>query len=166
MQVTFKGQAIDVQGKPLQVGDRIPEVELKNGQGELVNLTNLLAGKVTILSVVPNILTRTCELQTKRFDEESQNQAFQFYTVSRNSVDEFNQWNRDNGLEVATLSDTSHDFGDKFGIQITLGDAELLTRAVYIVDSDLTIKYVDYVAEVSEEPDYDKALQGAKDLQA
>lgn len=164
MQVTFKGSPIEVKGTQLQVGDTMPNVELENGQGERVQLHDILSGKVTILSIIPNVLTRTCELQTKRFDKETEEKGYQFLTLSRNTVEEFNQWNQDNGLSVSTLSDVHSDFGKEAGIEIELGDNSLLTRTVYVVKPDLTIDYVEYVSEVADEPNYGPALEAAAKL--
>lgn len=164
MQVTIKGEPLEVQGTPLQVGDSITNVSLKTMDGQEVNLKDIVADKVTILSVVPNILTRTCEIQTKRFAEETQDKGYQFYTVSRNTPEEFDEWSYENDVQVQTLSDFQRTFGKEFGIEIDLGGNLLLTRSVYVIDKQGKIAYVDYVKEVSEEPNYDGALTKADEL--
>jgi thiol peroxidase len=40
----------------------------------------------------------------------------------------------------------------------------LLTRAVFVIDRNNQIRYVEYVPEVTNHPDYDKALQAVKQL--
>ena len=37
-----------------------------------------------------------------------------------------------------------------------------MTRAVFVVGADDKVKYVQYVKEVTDHPDYDKALNAAK----
>lgn len=164
MQVTFKGKPLEIQGNPVQVGEQIPDVQMKNGQGELVSLHDMLKGKVTVLSVVPDVLTRTCELQTKHFQDATKDKGYQFITASRNTVDEFNQWNRDNQLNVASLSDTLQEFGQAMGIEIDLGGKTVLTRSVFVVDPDLHIVYAQYVPEIAEEPDYEPVLTVADQI--
>lgn len=163
MQVKFDGTPLEVKGTQPSVGDKAPNAHLVNGKGETVALNDLF-GKVTILSVVPNVLTRTCELQTKRFDEVTADKDIQYVTIGRNTVEEFNQWNADNELNVDTLTDTTGEFGKAYGLDIVLDGSDLLTRAVFVVDTDATIKYIKIVDEVVNEPNYDAALEVAEKL--
>ena len=54
--------------------------------------------------------------------------------------------------------DTS--FGEAYGALIK--ELRLLTRAVFVVDADNIIRHVEYVMEISGEPDYDTALNAAR----
>ena len=61
------------------------------------------------------------------------------------------------------LSDyAERDFGKKFGTLIK--ELKLLTRAVFVLDKDNIVKYVQYVPEITNEPDYEAALNEAKSL--
>lgn len=163
MQVKFDGNPLEVQGVQPKVGEKAPNAKLVNAKGETVELADFL-GKVTIISVIPNVLTRTCELQTKRFDEVTSDKDIQYVTVGRNTVEEFNQWNSDNELNVTTLTDAEGEFGKAYGLDIDLDGNALLTRAVFVVDSEGTIQYVEIVDEVVNEPDYKPALEVAEKL--
>ncbi|MRI85446.1 redoxin domain-containing protein [Aerococcaceae bacterium WS4759] len=163
MQVKFDGNPLEVQGVQPKVGEKAPNAKLVNAKGETVDLADFL-GKVTIISVIPNVLTRTCELQTKRFDEVTSDKDIQYVTVGRNTVEEFNQWNSDNELNVTTLTDAEGEFGKAYGLDIDLDGNALLTRAVFVVDSEGTIQYVEIVDEVVNEPDYKPALEVAEKL--
>lgn len=163
MQVKFDGNPLEVQGVQPKVGEKAPNAKLVNAKGETVELADFL-GKVTIISVIPNVLTRTCELQTKRFDEVTSDKDIQYVTVGRNTVEEFNQWNLDNELNVTTLTDAEGEFGKAYGLDIDLDGNALLTRAVFVVDSEGTIQYVEIVDEVVNEPDYKPALEVAEKL--
>ena len=163
MQVKFDGSPLEVKGTQPVVGEKAPNATLVNGQGDSVELADLF-GKVTILSVIPNVLTRTCELQTKRFDKETSDKDIQYITVGRNTVDEFNQWNTDNELAVATLTDSKGEFGKAYGLDIELDGNELLARAVFVIDSEGTLQYIEIVDEVVNEPNYELALEAAKKL--
>lgn len=44
-------------------------------------------------------------------------------------------------------------------------EVRLLARGILVLDRDNTIKYVEYVPEITTHPDYDKALEAAKALQ-
>ena len=163
MQVKFDGNPLEVQGVQPKVGEEAPNAKLVNAKGETVELADFL-GKVTIISVIPNVLTRTCELQTKRFDEVTSDKDIQYVTVGRITVEEFNQWNSDNELNVTTLTDAEGEFGKAYGLDIDLDGNALLTRAVFVVDSEGTIQYVEIVDEVVNEPDYKPALEVAEKL--
>ena len=166
MQVTFKGKTIEVPGNQLNVGDKIPNVTMTQADGKEVLLMDLISGKTTILSIVPDVLTRTCELQTKMFADQTKDKGYQFITVSRNTPAEFNQWNEEMELDVQTLSDLNHEFGEQFALNIdfTGNGNELLTRSVFVINQDGLIEYVEYVDEVTEEPSYKPALEVADKL--
>lgn len=163
MQVKFDGNPIEVKGTQAKVGDKAPNATLKNAKGEAVEL-NSFFDKVTIVSVIPNVLTRTCELQTQRFDKVTSEKDYQYVTVGRNTVDEFNQWNKENDLSVTTLTDDKGEFGRAYGLDIELDGNALLTRAVFVIDADGIIQYSEIVDEVVNEPNYDAALEAADKL--
>ena len=117
---------------------------------------------MTILSVVPNILTRTCELQTKRLSDETKSGDIQYLTVSRNTPQEFNTWNQENELDVDTLTDEAGEFGRVYGLDINLDGNDLLARTVYVIDQNGVIQYREIVEELTEEPTYKQPLQVAK----
>ena len=61
------------------------------------------------------------------------------------------------------LSDyQTHDFGVEYGFEIE--GLALLARGIVVIDKDNTIRYVEYVKEVTTEPDYDAAIAAAKAL--
>ena len=164
MQLTFKGKPIELNGTQLNVGDKLPNMNLTNAQGETVEIKDIIENQTTILSIVPDVLTRTCELQTKMFADQTKDKGYQFITVSRNTPQQFNQWNEDMELDVQTLSDLDHEFGDKMGIALKLGDNEVLARSVFVINKEGIIEYVEYVEEITEEPSYKSALEVADKL--
>ena len=162
MEIKVNGEPLVIERKQVEVGDLAPSATLVNRKGETVQLKDLLADKVTILSVVPNILTRTCELQTKRLSDETKSSDIQYLTVSRNTPQEFNTWNQENELDVDTLTDESGEFGRAYGLDINLDGNDLLARTVYVIDQNGVIQYREIVEELTEEPTYKQPLQVAK----
>ncbi|MGX7098398.1 redoxin family protein [Globicatella sanguinis] len=162
MEIKVNGEPLVIEGKQVEVGDLAPNATLVNRKGEKVQLKDLLADKVTILSVVPNILTRTCELQTKRLSDETKSGDIQYLTVSRNTPQEFNTWNQENELDVDTLTDEAGEFGRAYGLDINLDGNDLLARTVYVIDQNGVIQYREIVEELTEEPTYKQPLQVAK----
>lgn len=164
MQVTFKGEPLEVKGNQPNVGDKAPNATLTARNNDKVELSNFIVDKPVILSVVPDVQTRTCELQTKRFSDELNEQDVLFLTVSRNTVEEFNQWNEENELNLVTLSDDDGEFGKAYGLEIDLGGNERLARSVFLIDTEGTIQYKQIVSEVADEPNYDETLAAIKAL--
>lgn len=164
MQVKFDGNPLEVKGRQTQVGEQAPNATLVNKSGNKVQLHDVIGDNVTIISVIPNVLTRTCELQTKNFADTTQDKGYQYITVSRNTVEEFNNWNQENELDVDTYTDADGEFGKAYGLDIDLDGNALLARAVMVVDKDGKIKYQEIVEEVTEEPNYKDALAMADSL--
>src|SRR5699024_11832861 len=54
------------------------------------------------------------------FSKELAKKDVVYLTVSRNTVDEFNQWNDENDLDLTTLSDTKHEFGKAYGLGVDI----------------------------------------------
>ena len=66
-------------------------------------------------------------------------------------------------LDVITLSDyKDRSFGENYGLYIE--EMGLLARAVFIVDENNNVTYVEYCKDISDEPNYDKALEALKAL--
>jgi thiol peroxidase len=53
-------------------------------------------------------------------------------------------------------------FGSAYGVLIK--ELRLLSRSIFIVDKDDVIKFVEIVPELTNEPDYDKALEVVKKI--
>lgn len=164
MQVTFKGDPLEVKGTQPNVGDKAPDATLTTRQGDEVQLSSFFGPQTVVLSVVPDVQTRTCELQTKSFADKLAEEDVLYLTVSRNTVGEFNEWNEENDLDLTTLSDTSGEFGREYGLGIDMGGDERLARSVFLVDTNGIIQYVQIVEEVADEPNYDETLEAIKDL--
>ena len=99
-------------------------------------------------------------MEVKRFNEEAT--KFGDTTIYVVSVDlPFAQarWCGTNDVDnVITLSDyKDRNFGENYGVYIE--EVGLLARAVFVVDENNKVIYVEYCKEVSDNPDYDKVLE-------
>ena len=65
-----------------------------------------------------------------------------------------------NGINTAiVLSSFRSDFGDAFGVKQVDGPLQgLLARAVVVLDENNQVKHAELVTEITNEPNYDKAL--------
>jgi thiol peroxidase len=105
-------------------------------------------------------------MQTRKFNEAAGNLGDNVVVLTMSMDLPFAQarWCGAAGVDkVTTLSDhRDADFGKAFGALIK--ELRLLARAVFVVDSAGTIQYIQLVKEVTEEPDYNAALEAVKKL--
>lgn len=157
--VTFKGNPLTLIGEELSVGSKAPDFAVLAGDLSEVNL-DTDKGKVRLILSVPSLDTPVCDQETKRFNEKAV--AFPdnvvVYTVSCDLPFAQNRWCGAAGVEnVKTLSDHRDlSFGQAYGTWVK--ELRLLSRAVFVVDADNTIQYVEYVPEIGAHPDYDAAV--------
>lgn len=162
MNIQVEGQNVALVGDPVDVGYEMPHFKLLNKDNEKVKTADLL-GKLTLISVVPDIDTPVCSIQTRNFNKlMAENPDVNFVTVSTNTVDQQTKWCAAEGIEMTMLSDSQESFGYEMRLYIpTMGvDA----RAIYIMDADGVIKYRQIVDELTHEPDYDAAIEALKNL--
>lgn len=63
--------------------------------------------------------------------------------------------------KISTLSDwRTAEFGQNYGALIK--ELHLLTRAVFVVNKNNNVTHVEYVKEVTQEPNYEAALEAAR----
>jgi thioredoxin-dependent peroxiredoxin len=165
-QVKFKGEPKNLVGPTLKAGDMAPDFECLTGL-EIVKLANTPA-KARIFSVVPSLDTGVCAMQTKKFSEKLNElkDKVAFYTVSLDlpfAQKRFCDAEKINNSQ--NLSDVrNHSFGKNYGVLIEGLPLPLLARAIFVVDKSNKITYCEYVAEVTTEPNYDKALAALKTI--
>jgi len=157
MDLEFKGNTITTYGKPLSVGEKFPDFTVLDKDNNEVHLTDLL-DKPLLISTVPNIDTRVCSIQTKRFNEEvGKHSEINFVTISTNTVADQAHWcAAENVQNMKMLSDVNHDFGKKSNLWVT--DLDILARSVWVVDQNQTITYSEIMPVQTDEPDYDQVL--------
>lgn len=166
--VTMRGTPLPVVGPELRVGDRAPDFRLvQRGPEGLREITwDDFEGKNVILSVVPSLDTPVCEKQTVRFNNEviSLPPNVEVLTVSMDLPFAQARFCSDKGVhQVQTASDhRTAEFGQAYGVLIE--PLRLLARAIFVVDTNRQIRYVEYVPEVTDQPDYDRALAAAREL--
>ncbi|MCZ2257975.1 thiol peroxidase [Sporosarcina sp. G11-34] len=163
--VTFHNDPVTLLGKEITVGDKAPNFTVLANDLSEVTLVDS-KGKVRLISVVPSIDTGVCSTQTRKFNEEAAalGDDVQILTVSVDLPFAQGRWCAAEGIEnVQTLSDHRDlSFGEAYGAVIQ--ELRLLTRAVFVIDKDDNVTYVEYVPEVTDHPDYDQAIQAVKEL--
>jgi len=163
--VTFMGNPLTLLGTELKVGDKAPDFSvLDNGLGP-ITLENY-AGKVKVICAVPSLDTPVCDTETRRFNLEAANLKgdVALLTISQDLPFAQGRWCGAAGIDkVITLSDyRDRAFGIAYGVMIK--ELMLLTRAIFVLDAGNTVRYIQIVPEITNEPDYAAVLEAVKAL--
>ena len=159
---TLKGNPLTLLGPELKVGDQAPDFEAVDDGLNPVTLATTGNG-VRIFSVVPSLDTPVCDAQTKRFNEEAGGLPnVTIYTFSMDLPFAQKRWCGAFGVNhVKMVSDHREgSFGKAYGTLIK--ELKIESRAIFLVNKDNTIKYVEYVREVGSHPNYEAALAAAR----
>ena len=162
--VTLKGNAFTLVGPELKRGEQAPDFVTIGSDLSAVALADT-SGKVRIFSVVPSLDTPVCDAQTRRFNEEASRLAgVQIYTISMDLPFAQSRWCAAAGVDKVTMLSDHRDtaFGTAYGTLIK--ELRLNARALFVLDENSVIRYVQYVKEVGEHPDYDAALKVAREI--
>jgi thioredoxin-dependent peroxiredoxin len=164
-QVKFKDSMLALVGPQLKAGDEAPNFACASAALQVVALKDT-AAKARLFSVVPSLDTPVCSQQTKRFEEAigALKDKATVYTVSLDMPVAQNRFcAAENITNVQTLSDLhNQSFGRNYGVLIEGLPIPLLSRAIFVVDKSNKITYCEYVPEVGQHPNYDKALEALK----
>jgi thiol peroxidase len=163
--VTMGGNPVTLLGKEAKVGDKAPDFTVL--KTDLTPFTLKDAGdKIKIISVVPSLDTGVCELQTINFNQAASELGDDvlILTISVDLPFAQKRFCGAKGIDrVITLSDHKDlSFGLNYGF--VMEEHRLLARGIVVLDRDNTVRYVEYVKEVTTHPDYDKALEAVKKL--
>jgi thiol peroxidase len=161
--VTMRGNPMTLVGPEIKAGQKAPAFTAV-GKGLAQVGSDSFKGKVTILSAVPSLDTPVCDTETRRFNQEAANLPgdVQIVTLSMDLPFAQARWCGAAGVDkVSTLSDwQTAEFGQKYGALIK--ELHLLTRAVFVVDKNNNVTHVEYVKEITQEPNYEAALDAAR----
>ncbi|SHD78223.1 putative peroxiredoxin [[Clostridium] ultunense Esp] len=162
--VTMGGNPVTLIGREIKIGDKAPNFTVLKSDLEKYSLKDA-GDSIKIISVVPSLDTGVCELQTTRFNQEAA--EIEDVVILTISVDlPFAQkrfCSAHNIDRVITLSDHRDlSFGMNYGFVIE--ELRLLSRGIVILDKDNIVRYVEYVKEVGEHPNYNRAIEEVKKL--
>ncbi|QQE77661.1 thiol peroxidase [Alicyclobacillus sp. SO9] len=159
----FAGTSVTLIGPEQKPGNKAPDFTVIANDRSPVTLADS-KGKVRIISVVPSLDTGVCDAQTRRFNEEAAKlgEHIVILTISADLPFAQKRWCGAVGVDqVQTLSDhRAMSFGDSYGTHIK--EERLESRAVFVVDSNDVIQYVEYVPSAGQHPNYESALEAAK----
>lgn len=163
--ITFQGNPLTLVGNEIRVGDTAPDFEAIGNDMAPVRFYSY-RGKICIISSVPSLDTPVCDTETRKFNEAAATlgEDIVILTISMDLPFAQKRWCGAAGVtRVETLSDHRDGaFGLAYGVLIK--ELRLLSRAVFVVDRDGIIQYVELVKEITNEPDYDAVWSAVREL--
>lgn len=166
--ITFKGNPMTLVGEAVTAGQSAPAFTLHFFQDGMQTLTlGDLAGKPTLISVVPSLDTGVCAIQTNQFNEKlaALGDSVNAVTVSCDLPFAQGRFCGDNNITMRTASDyMDRNFGNAWGMLID--ELKLLARGVFVLDGEGKVVYAEVVPEVVDEPNYAAALEALNGLLA
>ncbi len=162
---TLKGNPLTLVGLEIKIGNRAPTFSVRTQDLKPFTLDDT-KGKIRLLSVVPSLDTPVCDAQTRRFNEEAAKlgDKVAIVTISMDLPFAQKRWCGAAGIDkIAVVSDYyDRSFSEAYGTLIK--ELHIDSRAIFVIDSKDVVRYVEYVPEVGEHPNYDKALAALKGL--
>ena len=162
------GTEVSVKGKKLKLFDKTKPI--KTGES-ISKFTKGIAnpeefeGQVTLINVVPSVDTTVCEEQTHILGESKKiHPSVKRVSISRDLPMAQARFAKEAKLENITYYSDFKEaaFGKESGLLII--DNGLLARGVMVVDKEGVIRYMQFVPELTELPNMDKAIAVANDL--
>ncbi len=163
--VKMKGNPLVLSGNEVKTGQSAPDFEVLDNGLSPVKFSSF-RGKICLVSSVPSLDTSVCDIQTRKFNEKvaTLDSNVVVLTISMDLPFAQKRWCGASGLKnVLTFSDhRKAEFGKAFGVLIE--QLRLLARAVFIVDAAGVIRYIQIVKELTNEPDYNEAIEALKGI--
>lgn len=160
-EITLHGNTLHLAGKIIAQGDLIPNFEVTDKDFNKISFYEFKKDKICLISSVPSLDTPVCQIQTKKFNQtlkESYADKIKACTISMDLPFAQSRFCESEKIsEMPVFSDhIKHDFAQKCGLFIE--ELGLTARAVIVVNTDNTVKYIELVKEVSNEPNYENVL--------
>ena len=157
----FKGNPVETSGSLPKIGEVAPEFKLVNSSLEEVKLSDF-KGKNVVLNIFPSLDTGVCAASVRKFNKEAGSldntvilgiSSDLPFAASRFCSME----GIDNTIALSLFRDDS--FAKDYGVLLMDGPMKGLTaRAVVVVNPEGKVIYNQLVPEISEEPDYNSAI--------
>lgn len=162
----FKGTEVKLVGNQVNVGDKAPEITVVNSDGLGDVVVGGAQGVKQLIIVVPSLDTGVCATETRNFNAKAANlQNVKTTVVSLDLPFAAGRFCSAEGITNLTVASDfrNKDFANAYGV--LLGGsvlAGITCRAVFAVNEEGVVTYKEIVPEVTEEPNYDAALNAVK----
>ena len=160
--IKLKGNSINTKGNLPEVGSQAPDFKLVKNDLSEISLSDY-KGKKVVLNIFPSLDTDVCAASVRHFNEKvGKLENTVLISISKDLPFAHGRFCSTEGLNNVVPASGFRDtnFGADYGVELTDGPLKgLYSRAVVVLDETGKVKYTQQVPEITEEPDYDKALQ-------
>jgi len=167
--VNFKGNPVNLAGELPQTNQTAPNftfVKDDLSEATLYDFDN----KIKVILAVPSLDTGVCQTETKRFNEQLAGRSdVQGLVISKDLPFAMGRFCESENIDnVMSGSDFRYsEFGKNYQTDMADGPLKGLScRAVFVVDQDNVIQYLELVPEITQEPDYERAMEAIEKLEA
>ncbi len=161
-------QTTSFKGRPVNLLDPLPEVE-ENAFDFTFVKTDLsesslydFEDKIKVVIGVPSLDTGICQRETREFNERlAKKEGVIGIIISKDLPFAMKRFCEAEGIEnVISASDYRYqDFTREYGTEMLDGPLKgLSARAVFIIDKENKIRYVELTKDIIEEPNYDNVI--------
>ena len=161
----FQGTPVALAGEFIQKGVQAPDFSLVKGDLSTFSLADA-KGKFVVLNIFPSMDTGVCAASVRKFNKLAAGLPDTVVlAISKDLPFAHARFCTTEGIEnVIPLSDFRFsDFDENYGVRMADGPlAGLLARSVVVIGKDGKIAYTELVPEITQEPDYDKAIAAVK----
>jgi len=161
VQVLLKGKPINTHGDLPKIGSKAVDFELVDADLKVRHLSEF-KGKKKLLSTVPSLDTPTCSLSAKKFNEAASklNNVVILVISADLPFAQKRVCGAENLKNIISLSlMRSKKFAEDYGMLIKDGPLTgLCARSIIVLDENDKVIYTELVPEITQEPNYEKAL--------
>lgn len=163
-EIKLKGNLIHIVGTLPAVGTVAPDFTLTAVDLSEKSLSDF-KGKKVVLNIFPSVNTGVCANSVREFNKDAAAlDDIVVLCISKDLPFAQAQFCGAEGIEnVVMLSDFRSDFGEQYGVEIIDSPMKgLLSRAIVVLDADGKIIYEEQVPEITQDPNFEAALQAVK----
>jgi len=166
--IKLQGNEINTIGDIPPVGANLDDLQFKLTKTDLsdVDLKDF-RGKKVVLNIFPSLDTGVCAASVRKFNAEVEKLSNTVVLcISKDLPFAHARFCTTEGLEnVVSLSELRNsNFSEGIGVKIVNGPmAGLMARTVIVLNEGGVIKYVELVPEITQEPNYEAAINSLKD---
>ncbi len=164
-EVTFKNKKTGIAGVFLSVGDRLPDFRFVTQDMQETGISAYM-NKTKVITSFPSLDTPVCDLQVKEFNEKSVAFSDSVAVIGISMDLPFAQKRFCQANDIKNLSVVSDYKYQSFCLScgMLLKELNLAARSIMIVDQSDIIRYLQVVPEVTEQPDYNAAVEALQML--
>jgi len=162
----LKGNDVALAGREVKVGDKAPVVRVVNSEDLSDIQIGGATGKKQLIIAVPSLDTPVCATETRNFNSKVASlENVDVITVSMDLPFASKRFCSTEGIDKLKVGSDfrNKEFSYNYGTLIADGAlAGLSARVIFVIDENGVVTYKQIVPEITEEPNYDEALEAVK----